>query len=361
MRDLSSILFTLYTLYIYIYIYVYTLIGLWFASHQFLFDSFLLFPIVDAASIQVLHFCYIATVRVELPSVCQGRKHNTKEGAGAARELPSTLLKSTRANCFLGAVLSIPICARGREKIWSWVTFRFVSPFYRWSILLYSSSSVHCREHASRLISARTTCYESARCTLRAWEFAIWHNINTMQEREEEKQKWNSPLDAILSSIRVATGAMNLLTVWNSRRTDRTSSQASPFPHRFGALCSLWRNHQFMPEHEEDEGTILFLLPADLLCPISGAHGGNDWKHDRSRPSGGWHHLVHTHTHTGPLQLAEPAGHSIAVLQIKECKLQQALLGTQTQHIHTHTRRLISCAAAPRNQLSGDGKQQRKK
>ena len=43
----------------------------------------------------------------------------------------------------------------------------------------------------------------------------------------------------------------------------------------------------------------LFSSCCDRRDAPSAVHtGGNDWKHDRSRPSGGWHHLVHTHTHT---------------------------------------------------------------
>jgi hypothetical protein len=72
--------------------------------------------------------------------------------------------------------------------------------------------------------------------------------------------------------------------------------QASPFsPDRFGAmLCWLFDAIiSFMPEHEED------YFASRSSVPPSAVHtGGNDWKHDRSRPSGGWHHLVHTHTHT---------------------------------------------------------------
>jgi hypothetical protein len=108
---------------------------------------------------------------------------------------------------------------------------------------------------------------------------------------------------------------MNLLTVWNSRRTDRTSSQASP-------LCSAVLELvdaivSFMPEHDrkrrrEQLQSVLYCEPiccCCCCCPISsGAHGGNDWKPDRSRTSGGWHHLVHTHTHTGPLPISWASG-----------------------------------------------------
>ena len=63
--------------------------------------------------------------------------------------------------------------------------------------------------------------------------------------------------------------------------------------------------------------------------PRANARGEHDWKHDRSRPSGGWHHL----THTTAAQLAEPAGHSIAVLPNKRMLT-----------LHKHTDRCYSAA-----------------
>lgn len=83
------------------------------------------------------------------------------------------------------------------------------------------------------------------------------HNVPGKEKKKKKNKKiiMKFPLDRILFSRLVATGEMNLLTVWNSRWTDWTSLQASPFsPDRFGAmLCWLFDAIiSFMPEHEED-------------------------------------------------------------------------------------------------------------